>query len=75
MMKDGGFYILPDMYPKKAAVYPGLLASREVKYREASMGTGLSSATPTILAIKLNKSALYDISVSFFYLGLLCHYF
>ena len=47
MMKDGGFYILPDMNPKKVAVYPGLQVSREVKNREAGMGTGLSSATPT----------------------------
>ncbi len=57
MMQDGGFllflqqkffYILPDMNPKKAAVYPGLLASREVKNREAGMGIGLSPATPTV---------------------------
>jgi hypothetical protein len=47
MKKDGGFYILPDMNPKKVAVYPSLLASREVKNTEATMGTDLSSATPT----------------------------
>jgi hypothetical protein len=73
-MKDGGFYILPDMNPKKVAVYPGLLASREVKNREASMGTALSPTTADYLATKFIKSAFYDISMSFFYLGLLCHY-